>query len=66
MSNGDIIMEAVSSPPDIEKMKLLSNDEMTRYLSQLVLLRHKLLMNFSAAKITISTPTLILGSTRRC
>ena len=30
MSNGDVTMEPISSPPDIEKMKLLSNDEMTR------------------------------------
>jgi len=29
MSNGDVTMEPISSPPDIEKMKLLSNDEMT-------------------------------------
>ena len=31
MSNGDVTMEPISSPPDIEKMKLLSNDEMTRF-----------------------------------
>ena len=30
MSNADVTMEPISSPPDIEKMKLLSNDEMTR------------------------------------
>jgi len=29
MSNADVTMEPISSPPDIEKMKLLSNDEMT-------------------------------------
>ena len=28
----DAAMEVVSSPPDIEKIKLLSNDEMTRLI----------------------------------